>query len=287
MRLPIDSLNRGDTLGFRLGVASGLNLGTTSGLSRGVASGLKRGTTFGLSRGTAFGLKRGTTSGFRRGTALGLSRGDDCGLNCGVVCGVVCERASLKGGNRLIVTGLRGALTLGVLGVAGVRTVGRWIEKLLRRFGVGVRLICGDRSGLIRRGVLIDGRGVERRGIARDGLLMLGRLSEGRGVEIRGAGAEGRLGAGRDAALLAALWDGCACKDRASSKAAATAAAIATALKDVLFLCEYIVKSPFPGGSPLQRSGTPIPASPSAYRRLHQATNAQAASSHAVNAPAP
>jgi hypothetical protein len=207
----------------------------------------------------------GETCGVRFGAVSGLSLGDVWGLSCGDVCGLrvgdVCERELLKGGNLLIVTGVRGVLTLGLLDTDGVRTVGLRKEKLLRRFSDGlrlirdgVRLICGaDRDGLLMRGELTEGRELDMRG-----------------AEGRGAGVEGRLGAGADraAALLAALsaagprGEDCPCVEVARSKPVATATAATDVLKQVFFFRAYIVESPFPGGFSLRPSGISLPVLP-------------------------
>lgn len=49
------------------------------------------------------------------------------------------ELEPLNGGSLLIITGLRGVVTLGALGVEGVRTVGLRREKLFRWLKDGLR----------------------------------------------------------------------------------------------------------------------------------------------------
>jgi hypothetical protein len=199
MRVPMDWPS--------LGAIRGVKLGTASGLSLGAASGLNLGTTSGLNCGAAFGLNLGEMFGFSPGTAYGLSCGDVCRPRCGEVCGLrvgaVSERALLDGGSLRMITGLRctltvgardaeGARTVGTLGVEGVRTVGPCKEKLLRWLRDGVRLTCGaDLVGLLVRGMLSEGCGIDMRG-----------------ADALGAGVEGRLGAGAGAGvdLAAALF---------------------------------------------------------------------------------
>lgn len=235
------------------------------------------------SLGETWGVRLGTASGLSFGDTCGLSLGDVCGLSCGDVCGLrvgdVCERELLKGGNLLIVTGVRGVLTLGLLDTDGVRTVGLRKEKLLRRFSDGLRLI--------RDGVRLIC------GTDRDGLLMRGELTEGRGLDMRGAGVEGRLGAGADraAALLAALSaaglgrEDCPCVEVARSKPVATATAATDVLKQVSFFRAYIVKSPFPGGLSLRPSGISLPILPPVRYRPTGA--AQHRTSHTPKPPMP
>jgi hypothetical protein len=254
IRVPIDWPSRGDTRGVRLGTAFGLSLGDASGLSFGATLGFRCGTTFGLNRGATSGFSFGGTLGLSLGEICGLSCGDLCGLSCGDLCGLrvggVCERGLLDGGSRLNVTGLRGVMTIGCLGVDGVRTVGLLREKLLRKFKEGLRLICGvrlifgaDRKGLLVRGRLSEGRGVDIRGSDRDGLLMRGRLIDGRGIDMRGAarGVEGRLGADFGADRLAALLaDGlrraCPCAPAANHRTAAAVRNATTVLERVFFV---------------------------------------------------
>lgn len=238
MRVPMDWPNLGAIRGVKLGAASGLSLGD--------ALGLNLGTTSGLNCGTAFGLNLGEMSGFRPGTAYGLSCGDVCRLRCGEVCGLrvgaVSERALLDGGSLRMITGLRCALivgaldaegvrTIGTLGVEGVRTVGPCKEKLLRWLRDGVRLTCGcgaDLVGLLVRGMLSEGCGIDMRG-----------------ADALGAGVEGRLGAGagagadRAAALFAAAElarDVCPKVGTASAKAVAITKAATGILKRIFGL---------------------------------------------------